>query len=188
MLIANQNRTEPKGIVNDSLIARIAADDRSALETLYTETRSAVYGFILSIIRNPHTAEDIMQETYIQVYVCAPGYRAKGKPMAWIFTIARNLSLMKLREKSASDLPLEMATLRGSDGPESALDRMVLDLALTHLGEQERQIIMLHDVAGLKHREIAEILSLPLPTVLSKYHRALSKLKKLVKEDMRDGL
>ena len=56
-------------------------------------------------------------------------------------------------------------------------DRTVLTAALSALSEEERQIIMLHVTAGLKHREIAQLLELPLSTVLSKYRRALSKLK-----------
>ena len=56
-------------------------------------------------------------------------------------------------------------------------DRTVLTAALSTLSDEERQIIMLHVTAGLKHREIAQLLELPLSTVLSKYRRALSKLK-----------
>ena len=60
----------------------------------------------------------------------------------------------------------------------TAEDRAVLQAALGALDDQERQAVLLHAVSGLKHREIAEILELPLPTVLSKYHRALKKLRK----------
>ena len=60
----------------------------------------------------------------------------------------------------------------------TAEDREVLSAALGVLGEQERQIVLLHAVSGLKHREIAQLMELPLATVLSKYHRGLKKLKK----------
>ena len=55
---------------------------------------------------------------------------------------------------------------------------MILETALKTLGEEERQIVMLHAVSGLKHREIAALLGLSLPTTLSRYHRALAKLQK----------
>ena len=57
-------------------------------------------------------------------------------------------------------------------------DRLVLESALAILSEEERQIILLHAVSGLKHREIADSIGLPLSTTLSKYHRGLKKLRK----------
>ena len=60
-------------------------------------------------------------------------------------------------------------------------DRQVLQDALARLGAEERRIILLHAVAGLKHRETAQLLELPLSTVLSKYHRGLKKLRALMK-------
>ena len=66
--------------------------------------------------------------------------------------------------------------------PEVTLeDRQMLQEALARLGEEERRIVLLHAVTGLKHREIAALLELPLSTVLSKYHRGLKKLKSLMK-------
>ena len=62
-------------------------------------------------------------------------------------------------------------------------DRHVLRAALSVLSEQERQVVMLHAVTGLKHREIAQLLELPLATVLSKYRRALKKLNLLLEGD-----
>ena len=62
-------------------------------------------------------------------------------------------------------------------------DRHLLQTALATLSDEERRVILLHAVSGLKHREIAAVLELPLPTVLSKYHRALKKLRAFVKGD-----
>ena len=67
-----------------------------------------------------------------------------------------------------------------SDGSEEAV---ALEQAMKVLGDQERQILILHAVTGLKHREIAEMLGMPLATVLSKYARSLKKLKKALEED-----
>jgi len=183
--MAKNDKMRQGGYVDENLISRIAAGEKQALETLYMETKTAVYGFVLSIVRNPHTAEDIMQETYVKIYVSAEGYEPRGKPMAWILTIARNLSMMKLREKSSKHISLEQdwSDAKSDDGVERSLDRIVLETAMNILSEDERQIITLHDVAGMKHREISKILQIPLPTVLSKYRRTLSKLKEHIKED-----
>lgn len=171
----------------ERLIAEMAAGDTAALEQLYARTKSAVYGFALSILKNPQNAEDVMQDTYVRLFQAAAGYRAQGKPMAWILTIVRNFCLMKLRDQRA-DTPLDEEAWQRQADPdsftESSADRMVLDAALRILSDEERQIVILHSVTGLKHREIAALLELPLSTVLSKYRRALSKLQKImVKEE-----
>ena len=128
-------------------------------------------------------AEDITQDTFIQLYHSAESYRSQGKPMAWIITITRNLALSRLREQSHT-LPLEEAHLaRLSHNPMVDQDDLLtLDSLLSLLDDQERQIVTLHALTGLKHREIAQLLSLPLPTVLSKYHRSIKKLNAAWKE------
>lgn len=59
-------------------------------------------------------------------------------------------------------------------------DKLVLEAAFAILNDEERQIVMLHVVAGLKHREIGELIESPVGSVLAKYHRALKKLKKQI--------
>lgn len=168
----------------DNCIERIARGDREALATLYYLSSSSVYGFALSVCRNVQDAEDVLQEVYIQVWKNAGNYVPLGKPMAWLLTAARNLALMRLRERGRT-LPLELEDWRVqlADTPAvSTDDRLLLEAMLSRLGDEERQIVMLHAVSGLKHREIAGLLSIPLPTVLSKYNRALKKLKTAMKE------
>ena len=157
----------------------IAAGDSEALVALYERTYAAVYGFALSICRNVHDAEDVLQETYLRVFESAGRYRAQGKPMAWLLTIVRNLCLQKLRERQRqSDLPQESwePWLRDKEGM-TAEDKAVLAECMARLTDEERHIVVLHAVGGLRHRETAVLLGLPLSTVLSKYARALKKLK-----------
>jgi RNA polymerase sigma-70 factor (ECF subfamily) len=163
----------------EALLQRIAADDSAALEALYRRTGSAIYGFALSILKNTHDAEDALHDCCIAIYTAAADYRPQGKPMAWIMTIVRNLCLQKLRERQKSaDLPQEDWEAYIESRPEvTPEDRMVIAACMEQLTEQERQIVALHALAGFKHREIAAILRLPLPTVLSKYNRALKKLR-----------
>lgn len=171
-------------VVTDHLIGRIAAGDREAFHTLYEEISKHVYGFALSITRNTHDAEDVLQETMLTVYHKAESYQAKGKPMAWIFTIARNFALQRLRkdEKATSIDELWNVEGEGLAAIENVELRMTLQAVLQLLSEQEQQIVMLHAVQGMKNREIAQILQIPLNTVLSKYHRAMKKLKKYMEE------
>ncbi len=164
----------------EGLLTGLAAGDRDSLARLYHRTRTAVYGMAFSILGSGHDAEDVTQDTYVRAWEGAALYRSRGTPMAWLLTITRNLALMKLRERGrTADLSEEQWSALPAKGPGiSPEDKAVLGAALRSLTEQERQIVMLHAVAGLKHREIAQLLELPLPTVLSKYRRSLSKLKK----------
>lgn len=164
----------------ESLLVSVSNEDKEALERLYRLTDKMVYGFILSILKNPHDAEDAMQDTYLKIRAGAHLYQAKGKPMAWIFTIARNLCLMRLRSKKQKEESSYDLLEYGLAAEESSQieDRIVLQQVLKLLDETERQIVVLHAANGLKHREIALILDMPLATVLSKYTRSLSKLKK----------
>ena len=170
----------------EGLIAYIAAGDRSAFVELYSQVKTAVYSFAFSILRNKHDAEDVMQEAFVKIHNAAASYLPNGKPMAWILTIVKNESLMKLRaQKRWEPLPDEERKLPAATGQEDAsVNRLVLNEALAILSDEERQIVFLYSVSGLKHREIAALLQLPLSTTLSKYRRALSKLKKQLKEDM----
>lgn len=169
----------------EALIGGIAAGSREDLAELYRCTRAAVYGLALSYLKNGAEAEDVAQDTFVKVWAAAPSYRPQGKPMAWLLTIARNLALGRLRtaariqdlsEAQWSAFSIESDTL-------TADDRTVLAAALGRLSDEERHIVVLHAVCGLKHREIAQFLGLALPTVLSKYHRSLKKLKTILEGD-----
>ena len=169
----------------DRLLRAVAAGDREALAQLYHRTHGAVYGLSLSYLKNAHDAQDVTQDAFVRIWDSAPQYRSTGSPMGWILTVARNLALMELRkrqrygeldEEEWDAIPAESAGVT----PE---ERAVLQDALSALAEEERRIVLLHAVTGLKHREIAALLELPLATVLSKYHRALKKLKLLMKGD-----
>lgn len=169
----------------ESLIAKIASGDRQAMSAIFGETKTAVYGFVLSILKNSNDAEDVLQETYVKIWSTAERYKPMGKPMAWILTIAKNLSLSLLREKSKqADMPeenqLEDQSVSFSASTE---DSIVLNAAMNKLSDEERQIVVLHAITGLKHVEIARLLSLPLSTVLSKYSRAKRKLKNILEEE-----
>lgn len=165
--------------LDENLIIRMASNDGAAFRELYQQTSGVVYGFAMSILRNKHDAEDVMHDTFIKIHSSAVTYKPSGNPMAWILTIVRNLCLNRIRAgKVCEELP-EYDDLAGtSNDSETMLDRMVLETAMNVLDAEERQIVILHAMTGFKHREIAEILDLPTGTILSKYNRALKKIRK----------
>lgn len=173
---------------DEELLKRVGVGDQDAFRQLYQNTDRVLYSFILSILKNPQDAEEVMQETYLKVWTSASSYQSQGKPLAWMFTIARNLCYMKFRDqKRQADMGLD--ELSGEETGEvcpqieNMTDAIVLGAALDILKEEERQIVLLHASAGLKHREIASSLQMPLATVLSKYNRAMKKLQQYLREE-----
>ena len=167
----------------EQLLLQVGRGDREAFARLYGLTRGAVYALALSLLRDAHEAQDVAQDAFVQVWERAPSYRPQGSPMAWLLTVTRNLALSSLR-RSGRQTALDEAAWNAipAAAPDvSPEDRQVLQDALARLGAEERRIILLHAVAGLKHRETAQLLELPLSTVLSKYHRGLKKLRALMK-------
>jgi RNA polymerase sigma-70 factor (ECF subfamily) len=180
---------EDYGLLSDeALLKKVAEGDQEAFQRLYQNTDRTMYSFILSIIKHPQDAEEILQEVYLKIWTSAKSYKSQGKPLAWMFTIARNLCYMKFREqKHDSDITLE--DLSGTETGEvcseieMAADKMVLLAALSILKEEEREIVLLHTSAGMKHREIAASLKIPLATALSRYNRAMKKLENYLREE-----
>jgi len=163
----------------ENLILRMANGDNNAFAELYRHTYTAVYGFALSIMRNKPDAEDVMHDTYIRVYNAAAGYQPMGKPLQWILTIVRNLCYNRIRSGKLCDDIDEYREVIGAGGDEIS-DRLLLKDALEVLDFDERQIVIMHAMTGLKHREIAEILAMPTGTVTSKYKRALQKMRSAI--------
>ena len=173
---------------DEALLKKVAEGDQEAFQRLYQNTDRTMYSFILSIIKHPQDAEEILQDVYLKIWTSAKSYKSQGKPLAWMFTIARNLCYMKFREqKHDSDITLE--DLSGTETGEvcseieMAADKMVLLAALSILKEEEREIVLLHTSAGMKHREIAASLKIPLATALSRYNRAMKKLENYLREE-----
>ncbi|MEG1931980.1 MAG: RNA polymerase sigma factor [Pygmaiobacter sp.] len=170
--------------IDERLFVRIGENDVAALEELYLLTERAVYALVLSILKDPDATQDVVQETYLKIRSAAHLYQPQGKPLAWIFTIAKNLSLSFLRQnKNAAvfdDTVLD-DNLRYSCISDPT-DRLVLTAALQILSEEERQVVLLHVLSGMTHLEIAKSFGSPLSTILSRYHRALKKLKNYLTE------
>ena len=163
------------------LLLHIAGGERDALAELYQRTRTAVYGLALSYLKNAHDAQDLTQDVYVRVWQ----YRPTGSPMGWLLAVCRSLCLMRLRreERHAALSEEEWDAIPARECGLDADERALLQGALASLGEEERRIVLLHAVTGMKHREIAALLELPLPTVLSKYHRALKKMRSCLEGD-----
>ncbi|MCM1194695.1 MAG: RNA polymerase sigma factor [Firmicutes bacterium] len=171
----------------DECIYAVGREEDDALRKLYDLVGSSVYAYALSVTKNVYDAQDVLHDTFIKVYESAHNYVSQGKPMAWLLTIAKNLCYTKFRQQSkfadVSDEDLEKQF--GCDSGEAVESKLVVMQMLSALNESERTIVVLHAMSGLKHKDIAKLLEIPLATVLSKYNRALKKLQRIFKE--KDG-
>lgn len=171
--------------IDEHLFARIGKGDSEALDELYHLTERSLYAFTVSLTRDHEMALEIMQETYLKILSAAHLYKPMGKPLAWIFTITKNLYYNEIKKSGRYDIqdPAELSNDKKFSYVTDAEDRLVLEAVLEKLTEEEREIILLYAVSGMRHREIAESLNMKLSTLLSKYHRGLKKLRSYLEKE-----
>lgn len=169
--------------ISDKLMKRISKYDSRAFEELYDQASGAVFGLAMSILANKDDAEDVVQNTFISIYEKIQSYQAKGKAMAWIFTITRNHAYMILREKTKhSHVDLDELYDVGEENTteNDMYKENITTVLLENLNEEERQIVVMHAMSNMKHKDIAYVMGIPISTVLSKYRRSLQKLRKIM--------
>ncbi len=166
----------------EDLAVGISHGSNPAFETLYRETSRGIFAFLYAMVRNRWDAEDLTQETYLKVKMNIGQYRAGTNFRAWMFQIAKNLALNYMKASSrVSPLLGEVADAETpADTCETNLFFEDLKRVLT---EEEYKIVVLHDVSGFRHREIAALMEMPTGTVTWMYSRAVKKIKKFMKED-----
>jgi len=169
---------------DDEIITSIADGKIAALEQLYNRTYKNVYAFIFSIVKCRHTAEDLMHDTYMRIFEKASTYQAGTCLRTWFMTIAKNMVYDYFR-KAKTILPFEEdqaqnASLKPCDTPENVIEHVALENALKKLSDLDSQIAVLYAVCGYKHKEIAQILSIPEGTVRRRYRKAIKQLTEMI--------
>lgn len=166
----------------DILIKRVAEGDTDSLETLYNACAKGVYALAYSIVKSHAMAEDIMQDTFVRVFSSASSFTSVGNGRAWIYRIARNLSLNAVTRRRTDSLD-SIAEQTGNQiashvsTEDTAVTEHSVDHALSQLSDNEREVITLHSMSGLTLKEIASLLGVPLGTVKWRHAQALKKLR-----------
>lgn len=181
---------EQTNIIDEGLFEKIANGDDATFTELYYASYRQIYGFLLALTKNKEDAEDLLQNTYIRIRNGSHLYRKQGTPMTWMCAVAKNQFLDFVRKKSKGvSVDFDEVEKYVSEGLGTGVkqhkdveNEMVLEKAFEILNKQERTIVVLHMIDGLKHREISKITGIPLSTVLSKYNRSLKKLREFIKE------
>jgi len=160
-------------------IEALKKKDRSAFEAIYHETRHAVYAMALGVVKDRFLAEDIMQVTYMKMVENIHAYDKGKKFINWLLTIAKNEALDTLRrrrQETAVDGSANEDLFLGRDMEEEK--RIEIEELMKLLSETEKTIVLLKTVADLRHKDIAEILGMPLGTVIWKYNKALKAMRR----------
>ena len=192
MLLAALKFNAGEEVSSDAaLVHRLLRSDVGAFEQLYDRHSRIVYSVVLRIVRQVSTAEEVVQEVFLQVWRNSGQYDAgRGPFIPWLLTLARNRALDQLRLKSERQRRLEeqpddhaggLPQIAVQPRYEQALDEKrraerVRSL-IASLPSQQRRAIELAYFAGLSHSEIAAVLKEPLGTVKSWIRNALLKLK-----------
>ena len=174
------------GGMDDADLVRLARNgDEHAFGLLVARYRGAAYAVALSVIGRHEDAEDAAQEAFIVALQRLDDCRDPDRFAGWFMTIVRNRSRNLIRRESLRDMervPETTPSRRG--GPdrdtEAAELKDLLEAGLRELPDVQREIVLLHDLEGWKHREIAERLSLPSGTVRSHLHFARKALRKFL--------
>ncbi len=173
------------------LISRLRRRDPSAFEMLVKAHQDRVYDFCVRMLADREEAFDLTQEIFISIHQHLEKFRADAKLSTWIFRIARNhclnrLKYLKRRGRGRSDDFAETNELaitesmggsaRPDDAVSAARERELVHKAIQELEEDQRALVVLRDVEGLSYEEIMDITELPEGTVKSRLHRAREKL------------
>ena len=174
-----------------TLVERVRGGDVAAFEPLVEKYRQRVYRLAYNVLRNQEDAWDVAQESFIKAYRALPSFRGQSAFYTWLFRIVMNVAHDKARQRGAAGRAFgtervteeewERTMPDPGEEPDTAAlraeQRARITRALETLPEHHRAIIMLSDLEGLSYREIADVLNIPMGTVMSRLHNARKRLR-----------
>jgi RNA polymerase sigma-70 factor (ECF subfamily) len=175
-------------MMNDSITDSFAAGDDRAFEEIFRLHHRRVYALCLRMTRNVAEAEDLTQEVFIQVFRKSGSFRGEASFSTWLHRVTVNQVLMHFRknrarkEQTTEDGEMPVTSTEGDPKPDrtTILERIILNEVIARLSLGYRTVLVLHDVKGLQHDEIAEKLRCSVGTSKSQLHKARMKLRKLL--------
>jgi RNA polymerase sigma-70 factor, ECF subfamily len=185
------------GLVSDDdreAVRRVQAGDREAFEPLVEKYKRKVFRLAYQVLRDQEEALDTAQEAFVKAFRALPAFKGDSAFYTWLFRITMNVALDRKRQRStrakslgADDVPPEewerTATSTDPDPEDVATGaerRERIRKGLESLSEHHRAIIILSDIEGLQYREIAEVLGIPMGTVMSRLHHARKRLREVL--------
>ena len=174
------------------LVKAAQAGDADAIDTLVRRYQVRMFNFARTLTGGDGDAEDLAQETFIRAFRGLGRFRGESSFKNWLYRIAVNVThthrgrrvrqapVWERRLEADDDVSEHHLTSHTDDLEESVMHRQALDRALSTLSEEMRTPLILHDVEGLEYREIAEILDVPIGTIMSRIFRARQRMRPLL--------
>ncbi len=179
-------------------IPRAQQGDASAFELIYRQHSPRVYALCLRMVGNTAEAEDLTQEAFLMVLRKIRTFRGESAFSTWLHRITVNIVLMRLRRKTWTETSIEETSELNSNCSDTreelsnadpvlagSLDRLHLEHALAQLRPFQKLVVILHDIRGYKHTEIAKIMDWSVGNSKSRLHRARARLRLLLRESLR---
>jgi RNA polymerase sigma-70 factor (ECF subfamily) len=170
-------------------LCRLAANGNlAAFETLYQRYHRRTYSLCLRMTGNQTEAEDLTQESFIQLFRKVGSFRGDSAFSTWLHRLTVNQVLMHFRrrsvknERTSDDGEMPEQAVHGTSNPSKmpVVDRIALKKAISELPKGYRRVFVLHDVEGFEHEEVARLMGISVGTSKSQLHKARLKLRGLL--------
>jgi len=183
------NGSASQRLTEGEVIKRAQKGDLKSFEELYARHKARIFSLCLRMSNNYANAEELTQETFLQVYRKISSFRGESAFSTWLHRLSVNVVLTRFRKKRLLEVPLEEVSDGGveEDRPkeigqrdrvlDGSLHRVDLEQAIRLLPPGYRLIFLLHDVEGYEHQEIAEMLGCSIGNSKSQLHNARMKLR-----------
>jgi RNA polymerase sigma-70 factor (ECF subfamily) len=161
-------------------IELLVQKNREAFQYVYQETKQSVFAIIIAVVKDKSLAEDVMQDTYIKMLSYINYYDKNKNFKNWLLTIAKNCAIDYYRKRQhyvVIDTEEQEYLLPATEDNND--NKLFAKQILEKFSVSERQILLLHLTEGMKFKDIASVLNMPLGTVLTNYNRAIKRVKNL---------
>ncbi|HEY6256782.1 MAG TPA: sigma-70 family RNA polymerase sigma factor [Xanthobacteraceae bacterium] len=185
--------TAASQISEESLIRLIARGDKGALEVLYIRDHVRVYRFVMRLVADESTAEEIVNEVFLEAWRHADKFEGKSRVTTWLLAIARFKALTALRQRSDAQLDDQVAAAieDPADSPSIAVGKKerseIVQRCIAKLAPQHREVINLIYYQGNKVEEVARCIGAPINTIKTRMHYARNRMAELLADAGVDG-
>jgi RNA polymerase sigma-70 factor (ECF subfamily) len=179
---------------DEMLLEKIATGDRTAMHTLYARHNVRVYRFVLRMLRDTASAEDLVSQVFLDVWRTASQFEGRSQVSTWLLSIARFKALTALRQRKHEDIDQDdvMQIADHADTPEASLDRSrtgaILRACVDKLSPAHREIVSLVYYHEKSVEEVAQLIGIPPSTVKTRMFYARKQLAGLLKSAGIDSL
>jgi RNA polymerase sigma-70 factor, ECF subfamily len=187
--------------LTDANVVRLAQEgDAVAFEEVYRLHSRRVYSLCLRMVGNPTEAEDLTQDVFLHLFRKIEMFRGESAFSTWLHRMAVNIVLMRLRRKQIAKISLDSITSPAEESEvqpkefgvpdlrlNGVIDRITLQAAINELAPGYRAVLILHDVQGFKHNEIAEIFGCSVGNSKSQLHKARMLLRQSLQKAAGNG-